>query len=101
VPLWHHAERAKVPAAKSVPVRVVRGGAADGAGRTETPVMSDLVSGSLLADAAADVTRAVGLAGRLAWRGLKREPVKAAVAVLALGMVVGALQMRNGATRPE
>ena len=24
IPLWHHAEKAKVPAAKSIPVRIVK-----------------------------------------------------------------------------
>lgn len=27
IPLWHHAERSKVPAAKSIPIRIHRGGA--------------------------------------------------------------------------
>ncbi len=26
IPLWHHAERSKVPAAKSIPIRIARGG---------------------------------------------------------------------------
>ena len=47
VPLWHHAERAKVPAAKSVPVRIVR----DGIARDEPPAPSDMVSGHPLSDA--------------------------------------------------
>ena len=28
IPLWHHAERSKVPAAKSVPIRIERSAAA-------------------------------------------------------------------------
>ena len=53
----------KVPAAKSVPVRVVREGIAD-----ETSASSDMFSGSLLSDFASDVARAGEVAGRLAMR---------------------------------
>ncbi|HEY1259860.1 MAG TPA: FdhF/YdeP family oxidoreductase [Stellaceae bacterium] len=99
VPLWHHAERAKVPAAKSVPVRIVNDGAANRERRRETPVKGDLVSGAPLSDAAADIARAAAIAGRLAWRGLRREPIKAAAVILAAGVLVAVLQTRNGAAR--
>src|SRR3982074_2118684 len=72
VPLWHHAERSKVPAAKAVPVRVIRDDAALAERPGETPVSSDLISRSRLSDVVSDVTRAVGLTGRMALRSVRR-----------------------------
>jgi hypothetical protein len=99
VPLWHHAERAKVPAAKSVPVRVVRdetkheGG---GAPREMAKAPSDMVSGHPLGDMGRDVT---GLGG-LVLNAVKAQPVKAAAVALATGLAVGLLaQLRRRGPR--
>jgi molybdopterin-dependent oxidoreductase alpha subunit len=81
VPLWHHAERAKVPAAKSVPVRIVKGAVA----RNEPPAPSDMVSGHPLSDAGRDVTSLGGLAVNAA----KARPFKTAAIALAAGLMVG------------
>jgi len=91
VPLWHHAERAKVPAAKSVPVRVVK----DAAVRGELAAPSDMMSGHPLSDAGRDVTRLGGLALSAA----KARPVKAAAVALAVGLVVGLAAQRRRGTR--
>jgi molybdopterin-dependent oxidoreductase alpha subunit len=86
VPLWHHAERAKVPAAKSVPVRILREGAVSG----EFSAPSDMISGSPLSNIASDLARATGIAGRAALRGLRQDPVKMALIAAAAGVAVGA-----------
>ncbi len=75
VPLWHHAERAKVPAAKSVPVRVVRDETMHG----EPQVPSDMLSGHLLSDVGRDVTSLGGLALNAA----KAKPLRAAAIAFA------------------
>ncbi len=92
VPLWHHAERAKVPAAKSVPVRVAR----DEIARDEPRAPSDMVSGHPLSDAGRDVSRLGGLMLNAA----KARPVKAAAIALSAGLLVGlAAQGRRGKPR--
>lgn len=92
VPLWHHAERAKVPAAKSVPVRVVR----EEVARDQLAAPSDLISGHPLADARRDVTKL----GELAVNAAKARPVKATAMALAAGLIVGlAAQGRRGTRR--
>ncbi len=82
VPLWHHAERAKVPAAKSVPVRIV----ADDAAADEPAAPSDMISGSPVSDAGRDVATAAGAAGRAAMR----NPVQTALLTVAAGLAIGA-----------
>lgn len=92
VPLWHHAERAKVPAAKSVPVRVVR----DEFTGDEPAASSDMASGHPLSDAGRDVTRLGGLALNAA----RAQPVKMAAIALAAGLLFGlAAQGRRGTLR--
>ena len=81
VPLWHYAERAKVPAAKSVPVRIVK----DAMVLEQPPPPSDLASGHPLSDMGRDVTKLAGLALTAA----KMQPVKAAVIALAAGVAAG------------
>jgi hypothetical protein len=99
VPLWHHAERAKVPAAKSVPVRVVRDESKHegfGAPRKMAKAPSDMVSGHPLGDMGRDVTRLGGLVLNAA----KAQPVKAAAVALATGLAVGLLaQLRRRGPR--
>jgi molybdopterin-dependent oxidoreductase alpha subunit len=95
VPLWHHAERSKVPAAKAVPVRVVKD-AASAERPAETPVSNDLISGNPLSDVGSDVTRAVGLTGRMALRGVSQEPLKAMAFAIAVGLLIGAVWAANG-----
>ena len=87
VPLWHHAERAKVPAAKSVPVRIFK----DEIARDEPAASSDMVSGHPLSDTGRDVTRL----GRLALNAAKMQPVKAAAIALAAGLIVGLVARRG------
>lgn len=82
VPLWHHAERAKVPAAKSVPVRIV----ADDAAADEPAAPSDMISGSPVSDAGRDVATAAGAAGRAAMH----NPVQTALLTVAAGLAIGA-----------
>ena len=87
VPVWHHAERAKVPAAKAVPVRILRQG---GAGPKRS-ASSDLVSGNLLGDVASDLARAVEVGAELGLRQLRRSPAKAALAMGAAGLALWAV----------
>ena len=96
IPLWHHAERAKVPAAKSVPVRIVKDGSAAAEDPDEAPVSSDFVSGRPLSDAAVDLTRAAGVTGRIALHRLRREPFKTVVFAVAAGLLIGAAQAWRG-----
>jgi hypothetical protein len=81
VPLWHHAERAKVPAAKSVPVRVVK----EATGREPLLAPSDMISGHLLSEAGRNVTKLGGLLLNAA----RAQPVKAIVIVLVAGVAAG------------
>jgi molybdopterin-dependent oxidoreductase alpha subunit len=90
VPLWHHAERAKVPAAKSVPVRVVRGGGRQG----EPAAPNDMFSGHPLTDMSRDVA---GLAS-LAVNAVRTRPFKATALALAAGFLI-ALVRRGGSRR--
>jgi len=87
VPLWHHAERAKVPAAKSVPVRILPEGVA--AGEFSPP--SDMISGSPLSNIASDLARATGIAGRSALRQFREKPLQIALVTAAAGLAVGAI----------
>jgi molybdopterin-dependent oxidoreductase alpha subunit len=82
VPLWHHAERAMVPAAKSVPVRIIR----DLVAREETRAPADLVPGHPLSDAGRDVTKLADLALNAA----AAQPIKAAALALLAGLAIGA-----------
>ena len=92
VPLWHHAERAKVPAAKSVPVRIV----ADDAATEEPAAPSDMISGSPVSDAGRDVATAAGAAGRAAMR----NPVQTVLLAVAAGLAIGAaVKARRGRSR--
>jgi hypothetical protein len=92
VPLWHHAERAKVPAAKSVPVRIVR----DETARKEPTAPVDMASGRPLSDIGRDVTRLGGLALIAA----KTQPVWAIAIAFTAGLVVGlAVQRWDGGKR--
>ncbi len=91
VPLWHHAERAKVPAAKSVPVRIVR----DEIIRSEPRAASNMISGHPLSDAGRDMTQLGGLALNAA----KARPVKAAAIALAAGLVIGLAARARWGTR--
>ena len=98
VPLWHHAERAKVPAAKSVPVRIFREGPVSG----EFSASSDMISGNPLSNIASDLARATGIAGRAALRGFREAPVKMALIVAAAGLAVGAAAVvRRQRRRPQ
>jgi hypothetical protein len=81
VPLWHHAERAKVPAAKSVPVRIVK----DASACEQLSAPSAMASGHLLSDAGRDVTKLAGLALNAA----KAQPVKTIAIALAAGVAAG------------
>jgi molybdopterin-dependent oxidoreductase alpha subunit len=94
VPLWHHAERAKVPAAKAVPVRVF----AD-AGNTiaQIGVLSQLGTRGAMADAAADVGKAGTLARRGLAHGICRHPIGAGlIAGVTLAIVARAIGRRVG-----
>ena len=98
VPLWHHAERAKVPAAKSVPVRIFREGPVSG----EFSAPSDMISGNPLSNIASDLARATGIAGRAALRGFREAPVKMALIAAAAGLAVGAAAaVRRHRRRPQ
>jgi hypothetical protein len=81
VPIWNNAERAKVPAAKSVRVRVVK----EATGREPLLAPSDMISGHLLSDAGRDVTKLGGLLLNAA----RAQPVKAIVIVLVAGVAAG------------
>jgi molybdopterin-dependent oxidoreductase alpha subunit len=86
IPLWHHAEGSKVPAAKSVPVRITRD--------ADAPIVeedtSGLSTGSPAADVAADLARAGKLAAsgaaRLARGKVAGPALVAGAAALALGV---------------
>jgi molybdopterin-dependent oxidoreductase alpha subunit len=90
VPLWHHAERAKVPAAKSVPVRIVK----DDRQAQDADAASDMMSGHPLSDAGRDVAKL----GGMAFTGAKARPVKTVAIALAAGLAVG-LAARLGKRR--
>ena len=96
IPLWHHAERAKVPAAKSVPVRIVKDGAAAFEDAGEAPLSSDFTSGRPLSDGAVDLARAAEVTGRMALHRLRREPFKTVVFAVAAGLLIGAAQAWRG-----
>ncbi|HZT87149.1 MAG TPA: FdhF/YdeP family oxidoreductase [Stellaceae bacterium] len=94
VPLWHYAERSKVPAAKSVPVRVFRLDGASAETRDKRTVGEDFFSGNPVADLAADIGRASVMAAD----AVRRHPLKG-VAILAAGAGVAlgaAALLRNG-----
>jgi hypothetical protein len=91
VPLWHHAERAKVPAAKAVPVRIVR----DETARDEPAAAGDMMSGHPLSDTGRDVTKL----GNLALNAAKAQPLKAAALALVAGLTVGLAVQRRGGKR--
>jgi hypothetical protein len=87
VPLWHHAERAKVPAAKSVPVRVVRNEAAP----EEPPAPADMISGTLLTDAGRDIAKGVDVVAKLALRKVAEQPLRAVLVAAAAGFAIGGI----------
>jgi anaerobic selenocysteine-containing dehydrogenase len=87
VPLWHHAERAKVPAAKSVPVRVVRNEAAP----EEPPAPADMISGTLLTDAGRDIAKGVDVVAKLALRKAAEQPLRAVLVAAAAGFAIGGI----------
>ena len=84
IPLWHHAERAKVPAAKSIPVRIERIGGpviaephpADGEAR-------------LFGDLLGDVAAAGQVGGTLAAQQVRRTPFAAVAVSLLAGALIG------------
>jgi len=81
-----------VPAAKSVPVRIVK----DAVSFDEPSAPSDIISGHPLADAGRDVAQLGGLTLNVA----KARPVKAAAMALAAGLVVAwAANGRRGTRR--
>jgi hypothetical protein len=82
------AERAKVPAAKSVPVRIVREEAAHEL--RESPL--GMVPGHLLSDSGRDVIRL----GVLALNAAKAQRVKAARVALAVDIAAGLLARSRG-----
>jgi molybdopterin-dependent oxidoreductase alpha subunit len=90
IPLWHHAERSKVPAAKSVPVRVER--LASEPNIEPHPV--DAIA-SPFSDLTADVAAGMQVGGDLAARGVKRNPILAVLLGLAAGVLVGRLLARG------
>ena len=96
VPLWHHAERAKVPAAKSVPVRILPEGVA--AGEFSPP--SDMISGSPLSNIVSDLARATGIAGRSALRQFREKPLQTALVTAVAGLAVGAVAAARRRPRP-
>jgi molybdopterin-dependent oxidoreductase alpha subunit len=98
VPLWHHAERAKVPAAKSVPVRILPAGVA--ADQPSAP--SDIISGSPLSNIASDLARATEIAGRLALRQIRQKPARTALLTVAACLAIGAATAtRRRPRRPQ
>jgi hypothetical protein len=98
VPLWHHAERAKVPAAKSVPVRILSAGVA--ADQPSAP--SDMVSGSPLSNIASDLARATEIARRLALRQIREKPARTALLTVAACLAIGAATAaRRRPRRPQ
>jgi molybdopterin-dependent oxidoreductase alpha subunit len=86
IPLWHHAERAKVPAAKSIPVRVrkVAQDSEIGAVRKLSPA-----EGDVLAEIAADAGMAGRAVGALGLRIVRRNPWRAAIGAIGLGLLAG------------
>ncbi len=89
VPLWHYAERSKVPAAKSVPVRILKDAGAEAAAPAERTVLAELVSGTPLADAMTDLKQAAAVSGAMALRGTARRPLRAAAVAAAMaGLIV-------------
>jgi molybdopterin-dependent oxidoreductase alpha subunit len=94
VPLWHHAERAKVPAAKSIPVRIL----AEGIAGDEPSGPSDMISGSPLSNIASDIARASEIVGRPVLRHFREQPVKATFLVMAV-IILGAATIAGRRSR--
>ena len=92
VPLWHHAERAKVPAAKSVPVRIVMG-------RDRARRAAGAVGHGLRPSAVGRRTRCDPSSARLVLNAAKAQPVKAAAIALAAGLIVGLAAQQRGKPR--
>jgi anaerobic selenocysteine-containing dehydrogenase len=90
IPLWHHAERSKVPAAKSVPVRVER--------LESKPAVENHPADSIatpFTDLKADFAGGVQVGGEMAARQVKRHPIPALLLALATGMLLGSLLGRR------
>jgi molybdopterin-dependent oxidoreductase alpha subunit len=94
IPLWHHAEGSKVPAAKSIPVRVYKtasaGGAPEGAVKKLEPTLREIAAGS-----AQDIRAAAQIAGELAARTIRKRPLATILGALAIGVAAGAVSGRR------
>jgi molybdopterin-dependent oxidoreductase alpha subunit len=90
IPLWHHAERSKVPAAKSVPVRVER---LQSKPHLETHPADDIATP--FADLTADFGAGMQVGSDLAVRQVKRKPVLTVLLSFATGILIGGLLDRR------
>jgi len=94
VPLWHHAERSKVPAAKSVPVRIER--------LESTPsIEAHPVDGlaTPLADLTSELRAGLQVGGAIARRSMKRNPFLTMLVGLAAGVLIAGLARRVSGAR--
>jgi hypothetical protein len=96
IPLWHHAERAKVPAGKSVPVRVRKSGQVIDFGAVKK-LREDI--GSELSRVGRDLQHGGVETAALGARAIGRHPAWAAAVALLAGVAVGfGLSRRDRAT---
>jgi molybdopterin-dependent oxidoreductase alpha subunit len=93
IPLWHHAERSKVPAAKSVPVRVER---LLSKPALESHPVEEVATP--FTDLTADVAAASQVAGGMAVHQMKRNPILTVMLGLAAGALVGGWLGRGSAS---
>jgi molybdopterin-dependent oxidoreductase alpha subunit len=103
VPLWHHAKKSKVPAAKSIPVRVYKTAPAADAERPDSsnnvgavmklrPKWTDIA-----ADAGQDIRAGLAVSAQLASRAIVKRPLRTVAVALALGFLTGIVTRRRGA----
>jgi molybdopterin-dependent oxidoreductase alpha subunit len=88
IPLWHHAEGSKVPAAKSIPVRIVKTVAEKDFGAVQK---LQARPGDLASQAGHDLRAVTAEGVKLSGRVVKRHPMVAVGIALAAGCLVGAL----------
>ena len=89
IPLWHHAERSKVPAAKSVPVRVER---LFSKPDLETHPADDVATP--FKDLTADFGAGMQVGSDMAVQQVKRNPILTVLLSFATGILLGGLLVR-------
>ncbi len=95
IPLWHHAEGSKVPAAKSIPVRICRTAASPNSDTFGAPRMLIGTRDERIQEVGRDLRRAGGEVTNLGRRTVAKKPFWALSAAFLLGAVSGAALLRR------